>query len=463
MKPQGSSGLGVFFKEAFGGGVSAATLLLIVLAGALVFVWPLAHVIGLRNTLLVGIFLWLAIDLVRKPELRKVPQGSGAIIMVLALFVLWLLVVAFFVDENPRHSFGEIKSQWLPACIAFAVGLMLPMNLCARSLTLRACLRFLVYVLVGLSALQVAVGAWFLVRAGALPEGFFDPFSAHKSYLTYVTAIAASFLIADLVPPEKLRPLRLGGLALWVGLGIVVVATFFSGARNGIITILLMGLLGSFFWIRKVWHPSGRAFWPSVLAGSAIFAVAIFFMFKSDVRWARFTATVPVAWNIDANHAWVNAEITPLPLGTDGLPVERTAYERISWARAAVRLLYQHPLGVGVTRNAFKELVQKTYGNPHAAHSHNGYLDLGLSIGIPGLALWILFCAIVILRGLKTGIGLNLGTGVALLLLVVGHCVRTGLDSTLRDHILSEFMFFVGILLAASSIEESTSIASEVR
>jgi len=442
---------------------SFATVLLIVLAGALVFVWPLAHVIAVRNTLLVGIFLWLAIEFVRKPELRNVPQGAGAILVALALLVTWLLIVALFVDDNPRRSLDEIKGQWLTACIAFAIGMLLPVILRTRGLELHACLRYLVYVLVGLSALQVVVGIWTLVHTGALPEDFFNHISAHKSYLTHVTAIATSLLIADMVSPARLRPLRLKGFVLWTGLGIVVVATFFSGARNGIIVIILMGLLGGLFWLRRAWHPSGRAFWLSVVAGSAIFAIAIFLMFKSDPRWARFTATFPVAWNIDANHAWVNAEITPLPLATDGLPVEQAAYERIAWARAALRFLYQHPWGVGVTRNAFNELMQKSYGKPHAAHSHNGYLDLGLSIGIPGLALWIVFCVLLISRGIRTGVGWSLGSGVALLLLVVGYCVRTGLDSTLRDHILQQYMFFVGVLLAASSIEEHIMVVNEAR
>ena len=90
--------------EGSGARVGFATGLLIVLASALVLVWPLAHVIAVRNTLLLGIFLWLAIDLVRKPELRSVPQGAGAILVVLALMGLWLLTVALFVDEDPRRS-----------------------------------------------------------------------------------------------------------------------------------------------------------------------------------------------------------------------------------------------------------------------------------------------------------------------------------------------------------------------
>ena len=35
--------------------------------------------------------------------------------------------------------------------------------------------------------------------------------------------------------------------------------------------------------------------------------------------------------------------------------------------------------------------------------------------------------------------------------LIAGFAVRALLDSTLRDHILQEFMFFAGVLFAAAS------------
>jgi hypothetical protein len=37
---------------------------------------------------------------------------------------------------------------------------------------------------------------------------------------------------------------------------------------------------------------------------------------------------------------------------------------------------------------------------------------------------------------------------------VVGHCARTLVDSTLRDHILEQYLFFCALLLAAVAVEE---------
>lgn len=45
---------------------------------------------------------------------------------------------------------------------------------------------------------------------------------------------------------------------------------------------------------------------------------------------------------------------------------------------------------------------------------------------------------------------MRLGSGVVLLLLFV----RSGVDSTWQDHVVEQFMFFVGVMLAGVAIEE---------
>ena len=184
-------------------------------------------------------------------------------------------------------------------------------------------------------------------------------------------------------------------------------------------------------------------------------------MLKSDPRWARFLATAAVAWNIDADSAWVNAERRPLPLASDGLPVEQTAYERISWALYAVRLIAEHPLGTAVSRNSFRELVAEKFGTVLAAHSHNGYLDLALSVGLPALLLWIAFLVVLVRQGYRALLAGQPAAGLALIFLVVGFATRAFLDSIWRDHILQEFMFFAGLLLAASSRDDETQLARD--
>jgi hypothetical protein len=304
--------------------------------------------------------------------------------------------------------------------------------------------------LLSLAALQFVVGLWLLGFTGSLPD-FFEGIFDHKANITYVNAITASLLLADIFPtsqPGKI--LGLGRRAWIVCFVLVLVTTYMSGARNGIVTLLFLILLTGAFQLRGHWRLSKWRVWVLVGALMTFLVVATLAMIKTDVRWTRFLATVPVAWDIDKNHSWIDIKKFPPPPAADGGPVEDTAYERISWTRYAIRLVAEHPFGTELSRNAFRNLVAEKFGETRAAHSHNGYLDLALSVGLPGLFLLTAFLVALIWQGYKAYFPGRQDAGLPLLFLAAGFAVRAFLDSTLRDHILEEFMFFAGLLLAAA-------------
>ena len=87
-------------------------------------------------------------------------------------------------------------------------------------------------------------------------------------------------------------------------------------------------------------------------------------------------------------------------------------------------------------------------------HSHVGYIDLAISVGFPGLLLWLAFIGLLMASGwraYRTGRSI---WGLILLFTVAGYAIRCGIDSIIRDHILEEFMFFAGLSAAALATEE---------
>jgi hypothetical protein len=315
----------------------------------------------------------------------------------------------------------------------------------------RDIMRVLFWALIAQTIAQLLAASWFLVFEGALPD-FFGGLFDHKANITYVTTIALCLLVADVIGGRQKKPfLGLAAITQIAVFAILTMTTYVSGARNGILIFLLIAALGAMFYVVKVPQLSKRTLWIWVLVVCLSLSLAVWAMLKVDVRWARFVATVPVAWDVESDHAWLDILSKGLPIAEDGQPVEATAYERIAWARVAQRLLLEYPLGVGVSKSAFKELVEKEYGKTRAAHSHNGYLDFALSAGIPGVALWLLFLALLLWASIVSCLKDDAGGGVALLLLVIGFSARSFLDSTLRDHILEQFMFFAGLLLVVSA------------
>lgn len=421
------------------------------IAAGLVFVWPLPHVIALRNSLLALLLLWVAYDFFRHKPFVVPRAGQGAVMAILAAFVCWVLVVAFLIDGNPYSSLAEIKSQWLPIFLSFFAGLLLVWDLQSRNVEPRVIVRPLFWSLIALATLQLTFGYLPAIFRGELGGHFVGIFD-HKANVTYVNAITASLLLADRIAINQAhRLLGLNWPAWLVASAIVLGTTYLSGARNGVVVILVMLLMAFILHVRGLRGSTKLKIWGVFAVLTIFISVAIWAMLKSDARWSRFLATAAVAWNIDAANNWVNAEVRSLPLASDGLPVEQTAYERISWARYAVRLIAEHPLGTGVSRNSFRGLVAEKFGDVLAAHSHNGYLDLALSLGLPALFLWIVFLIALGRQGYTAYLVGQQAAGLALMFLIAGFAVRALLDSTLRDHILQEFMFFAGVLFAAAS------------
>ena len=171
-----------------------------------------------------------------------------------------------------------------------------------------AILRLLFLTLLALATVQLVVGylpAIFRQDLGGHFIGIFD----HKSNVTYVNAITASLLLADIISANQAR--RLLGLSrtIWViAFTILLLTTYLSGARNGVVVLLSVLLIAFGFYVLGLRESTRRKIW-GVIAVLAIFlSVALWAMLKSDTRWERFLATAAGAWNIDVDTAWVSAQ-----------------------------------------------------------------------------------------------------------------------------------------------------------
>lgn len=438
------------------GAQRASTAAMFCLAVTLVVIWPLPHFMALKNILfvsLLSLLLWAQYK-DRQYELLRVIVRLP--LVTLAALIAWLFAVAFWVDKSSFRSLDGIKGEWLPAIVSFIIGFLLLPTLVRGGMDCRRVLRTLFWALMALTVAQLLVASWYFVFEGRLP-GFFGGISDHKANITYITSIALGLLVPDvLTRMGGSRFLGLSARTQLLAFAVLATVTYLSGARNGILVFLLVAILGATCLLIMASRLSRKATLIGALVVGLCIIIALWAMIKVDARWARFLSTVPVAWDVEKNHAWLDTQTRGLPIASDGLPVEVNAYERIAWARVALHLLAEHPLGSGITKSSFKELVEEKYGETLAAHSHNGYLDFALSAGIPGLAIWLLFLFVLLRAGISSFKATRAGGGAALVLIVVAFSVRSGLDSILRDHILEEFLFFSGLLLAASTSARGT-------
>jgi O-antigen ligase len=191
-----------------------------------------------------------------------------------------------------------------------------------------------------------------------------------------------------------------------------------------------------------------------LLACGVIAFVGAIVGLRAEPRWASFVATAPVAWDTARNRKWLQGEHdeSNMPLTAAAKPVEPSAYFRIAYLKEGVKLLAEHPWGTRVGRDAFRLGIRDKYGVGGMSHAHNGFLDVGVSLGFPGVVLWIAFMGSIVYFAWRTATLPGVGLRAALVLVVASFAARTCLDATLRDHVLQEFMLVAGALMAAIAL-----------
>jgi len=308
-----------------------------------------------------------------------------------------------------------------------------------------------------LHAFMHLVSAVYLpIRGDPVNFSDFGGISNHRANVTYTTSIALAMLIADTAARARgdagfLRittPWAIGAFLL------LLASSILAMTRNGLMVFALMSVLGFVLVAGEMRVGVSRAAWFTLFACGAIALFGSVAGLKSEPRWSNFVATAPVAWDTDRNVQWLKGEHneTDLPVTASGKPVEPSAYYRIAYVKESLRLLAEHPWGTRVGRDAFRLAIRDKYGRGGMSHAHNGFLDVGVSLGIPGVLLWLAFLGSFVVFVVRTPEAAGPGLRGALLLLILGFAMRTMLDATLRDHIIQEYLLAAGVLVGAIAV-----------
>lgn len=415
--------------------------------GALMFVWPIPHTIALRNVLLaaaLGVCAYLA---------GKTENPLGALwqakvpALWYAALTIWIVVGALFLSKETAWSLSEIGGQWLKGLAALALGVCAA--LAAGRQGVLSGPRLVLVVFAALFAHVLYLGASDVVgflgngvlarRVSGLTEG---PDKAN-----YLTNMALAILAAEVFFRVTFRRqlLPLNNFLLVAAIGLTGFSSYIEGMRNGMVAALfLFASIGGLYWLENRQKMKTGLLVGSLAGLIAVVGVFGYASFKADQRWQTLFQTIPVALDTEHNKTWLNFNKYPLPTLADGRPAEVSAYLRAAWFKEGVVALMEHPLGIGFGRNAFGHAIKEKYGEG-GGHSHSGLLDLAIGTGIPGMLLWLGFLLSLLYLAARRYFQHKNPYALILFFLVTGYSARMVVDSIIRDHMLEQFMFLVGM------------------
>lgn len=448
---------------------------LLLLTSALLAIWPVPGTIGLRNVLLGLLFVMLIAahwrNRSRSYVSNEVSWPRWPVGLFLAL-TAWIALVIVGWGVEPALSWKEFWGQWTMPALCGVMGAWVAIQAQRLGNVGRTYLiGTIFYTFFGLVVLHDVLDALYWAATGQMPfrqapvlylpqlpsllahdQSFWTAFDGRfGEKFSFVNNTFAALLFAEMIQRlmQKTRCIPVSNLGLGVGFVALFLCSYWLSFRNGNIGLLAMITMAGIMVLVRLRNriPIVKTM-VAIFLGALLLVVAASAFWKSDPRWARFSETLPVAWDTEHHQAWISTKLESYPLLSDGHPVDASAYERTAWIKEGSKLALEYPLGTGLNRNAFFDGIDRKLnlgGMVRGGHAHSGIVDFTIANGFPGIILWMAFLVSLAWIGWRAFRDGDIAIGLMLMFLVSGFFSRSIVDSNLRDHVLQQFLFMVGL------------------
>lgn len=416
------------------------------LSGGLIFlnvillsIWAIKDTIALRNIVLVlgaiTSIIYIANDW-RFGDLKKQLRSVHSLPLILAgLLFTWVFIHFFCFSQDPISQFQELKSTWLRVLLGSILAWGTGLVILRRPILIN-------YLWCGILLGILAVYTQYIPKALAKNALFVPDYHGYLFEGKINGVLVGTLVIAGLTGTvlDLYRQHQLSThkwvMAYWL-LGIVVVMysyVFIYDTRNGfgLATILFSALIASgVLWVIKRIITKGAAkelVSVSIFIAGLVILASIFtyHQVKRNTGWLTLVEDAIIAVQVDKYPHWQKSnEGGDYPKTDSGREVVGNNYERVAWSVMGVRLISDHPMGIGVLYKPFNRLLQINYPGATPYATHSGWIDLTLSLGIPALLLmWGILASVFYLGAKSDGpfaITVPIMAGMIFLLYLVGE------------------------------------------
>jgi len=372
---------------------------------AIVNIWPIENSIAARNIVL-ALGSTLSLVLIIR-SFKTIPITRLLSLYLLLGLVCWVLILYFIKPTAASVQWQEITSTWLRVVLALLLGTGLGLTISEskilRNLALFGFLPLLAiqagiylyqcYALAGIAAPYTP--GIFITKAGGT-YFLMWPFLLLCAYINYLFSTIIS------TSQQSIIKLKLGFCLLIFT--ICYLAFFSLNSMNGILiasicTFILAVKITLKVFLRGGYLGLGATIFTTLIVISA-FSIYTYSKYDGN-KFNRLLQDFQIGTQIDRYTNWRNDTPQWVPDIPNSPPVNHSTYYRVASFINGTRLISEYPLGTGFTYLPYKYFMSKNYPGSAATHTHSGWIDFTLGVGIPGLVLCWLAIALAIWLAIK--------------------------------------------------------------
>lgn len=435
-------------------------LIILFLTSILITVWAIPHTIGLRyitSLVLIGLMILV------KPNLAGFLKKQP----ILIILNLYLFIHIFFISDDFSLSIKSFNQEWLKFLIFNLLGASLGIYLSKsnpKDLFLWLGAAFSIPLLFHIFLFLLKS-----VRENSIPFGYSGLSISHGD-LGY-TALQASIFLSIYIFSEKVYSLKkFAGSTLLL---FCFLSPYLAQSRGGLIFVFLSTLfVTTIFFLsqNKFFKPKTVIISLIITVLICILSVKVISMSLSE-KWLNIDQKIEVGLignpilimcngteDIYSDLHEKKVPITPqlVEIIND---VNAGTASRVTVARAGLQLLFENPMGLYGSKNAYQLAISsKCEPAIKMSNTHNGWLDLALAIGLPGLVIFLLLYFNYFWVGVKAFRNKDphlMMFGIGILATSVIWVFRGFLDATSRDQMLEMqsfcLAFFAGAIFSQHS------------
>jgi O-antigen ligase len=416
-------------------------------------VWNIPHTIGIRYLaamILIGLLIW------KKPNLIDYLKTQTIFI----ILCIYLLIHIFFISDNLTLAIKSFNQEWLKFIIFTLLGASIGIYFFSnyeKDIFLWLGCAFSTPLIIHLVLVILKT-----IEARSIPYGYSGYSALSESHGDFgYTALQSSIFLLVYIFLGTNSYLK-KSLAFFL-LFCCILSPYLAQSRGGLIFITFSILLitAIFYSTKFQFKKFKNIFITTVIAILiCIFSIKVASTALSS-KWVNMGQRIelglmgdPIEVICSGTQKIVDElNLREIPI-TNELKVivndvNAGTAARLTVARAGVQLLLENPMGINGSKNAYQSAIsQKCSPIINMANTHNGWLDLALALGIPGLLIFLMLFINYSRTGIKAIKQNNTNMmmwGLGLTATATIWILRGILDATSRDQMLEMQAFCLAL------------------